>query len=138
MMPQDLKYDGERTTLEIGADNTFREMVTAHPGTGNGGGVTRIGSHNMILCGVHIAHDCLIGDHCIFANGVQFGGHVHVEDYVNMGGVSAGAPLREHRAVRVRGWDDAGERGRAAVHGGGGGAGYADGSPDDQRRRFAA
>ena len=84
--PQDLKYDGERTTLEIGTHNIFREMVTAHPGTGNGGGVTRIGDHNLFLIGVHVAHDCRIGDHCIIANYVQFAGHVHVESHVNMGG----------------------------------------------------
>jgi len=84
--PQDLKFSGERTTLEIGRKNIFREMVTAHPGTGNGGGVTRVGDHNLFLIGVHIAHDCHIGNHCIIANYVQFAGHVHVEDHVNMGG----------------------------------------------------
>lgn len=84
--PQDIKYGGERTTLEIGKRNVFREMVTAHPGTGNGGGVTRIGDDNLFLIGVHIAHDCRIGSHCIFANYVQFAGHVHVEDNVNIGG----------------------------------------------------
>ena len=87
--PQDIKYSGERTTLEIGKRNIFREMVTVHPGTGNGGGVTRIGDHNLFLIGVHVAHDCFIGDHCIFANYVQFAGHVHVENNVNMGGHSA-------------------------------------------------
>jgi hypothetical protein len=61
-------------------------MVTVHPGTGNGGGVTSIGDGNLFLIGVHIAHDCHVGSHCIMANGVQFGGHVHVEDHVNMGG----------------------------------------------------
>jgi UDP-N-acetylglucosamine acyltransferase len=89
MPPQDLKFSGERTTLEIGKCNVFREMVTAHPGTGNGGGVTRIGDRNLFLIGSHIAHDCRIGNRCIFANYVQLAGHVHVEDYVNMGGHSA-------------------------------------------------
>jgi len=89
MPPQDLKYAGEATTLEIGDRNIFREMATAHPGTGNGGGVTRIGEGNLFLIGVHVAHDCLIGNRCIFANFVQFAGHVHVEDHVNMGGHSA-------------------------------------------------
>ncbi len=84
--PQDLKYAGERTTLEIGKGNVFREMVTAHPGTANGGGVTRVGDENIFLIGVHLAHDCCIGDHCIIANYVQLAGHVHVEDNVNMGG----------------------------------------------------
>lgn len=84
--PQDLKYAGERTTLEVGKHNVFREMVTAHPGTGNGGGVTRIGNGNLFLVGVHIAHDCRIGNNCIIANYVQFAGHVHMEDHANMGG----------------------------------------------------
>lgn len=89
MPPQDLKFHGERTTLEIGRRNVFREMVTIHPGTGNGGGVTRIGDNNLFLIGVHVAHDCQIGSRCIIANYVQFAGHVHVEDHVNMGGHSA-------------------------------------------------
>lgn len=87
--PQDLKFAGERTTLEIGKNNIFREMVTVHPGTGNGGGVTRIGDRNLFLIGVHIAHDCQVGNHCVFANYVQLAGHVHVENNVNMGGHSA-------------------------------------------------
>lgn len=87
--PQDIKYAGERTSLEIGRGNVFREMVTVHPGTGNGGGVTRIGDRNLFLIGVHVAHDCHVGDNCILANYVQFAGHVHVEDHVNMGGHSA-------------------------------------------------
>jgi UDP-N-acetylglucosamine acyltransferase len=87
--PQDVKYSGERTTLEIGRGNVFREMVTVHPGTANGGGVTSIGDGNLLLIGVHVAHDCHIGNKCIIANYVQFAGHVHVEDNVNMGGHSA-------------------------------------------------
>ncbi len=86
MPPQDIKFGGEKTTLEIGDRNVFREMVTAHPGTANGGGVTRIGSGNLLLVGVHIAHDCHLGDNCVIANYAQFAGHVHVEDNVNMGG----------------------------------------------------
>ena len=84
--PQDIKYAGEKTTLEIGDRNVFREMVTVHPGTDNGGGVTSVGSDNLFLVGVHIAHDCRIGSRCIIANYVQFAGHVHVQDHVNMGG----------------------------------------------------
>lgn len=87
--PQDIKYKGEKTLLEIGKGNIFREMVTVHPGTDNGGGITKIGDNNLFLIGVHIAHDCRIGNYCIFANYVQFAGHVHVEDHVNMGGHSA-------------------------------------------------
>ncbi len=87
--PQDLKYRGERTTLEIGKRNIFREMVTVHPGTANGGGRTVIGDDNLLLIGVHVAHDCRIANRCIIANYVQFAGHVHVEDQVNMGGHSS-------------------------------------------------
>lgn len=87
--PQDIKYKGEKTLLKIGKGNIFREMVTVHPGTDNGGGITKIGDNNLFLIGVHIAHDCHIGNYCIFANYVQFAGHVHVEDHVNMGGHSA-------------------------------------------------
>lgn len=89
MAPQDLKYHGEKTRLEVGDHNTFREMVTVHPGTDNGGGITRIGNRNLFLVGVHVAHDCRIGNHCVLANYVQIAGHVHVEDFVNMGGHSA-------------------------------------------------
>jgi UDP-N-acetylglucosamine acyltransferase len=84
--PQDVKYSGEKTRLDIGKRNIIREMVTAHPGTGNGGGVTTIGDGNLFLIGVHVAHDCQIGNNCIIANYVQFAGHVHLEDNVNMGG----------------------------------------------------
>lgn len=89
LQPQDIKFAGEKTTLEIGKNNTFREMVTVHPGTGNGGGVTTIGDNNLFLIGVHVAHDCHIGNRCIFANYVQFAGHVRVEDNVNVGGHTA-------------------------------------------------
>jgi len=88
MQPQDLKYHGEKTRLTIGDHNIFREMVTAHPGTDNGGGETRIGDNNLFLVGVHIAHDCTIGSRCVFANYAQIAGHVHIEDHVNMGGHS--------------------------------------------------
>ena len=88
LQPQDLKYRGEETRLEIGTDNVFRELVTIHPGTAGGGGVTTIGDHNHFLIGVHVAHDCRIGQHCIFANYVQLAGHVKVEDHVTFGGQS--------------------------------------------------
>jgi len=86
--PQDIKFRRERTVLEIGRGNVFREMVTIHPGTANGGGLTSIGDDNLFLVGAHVAHDCRIGNKCILANYVQFAGHVHVEDQVNMGGHS--------------------------------------------------
>ncbi|HUU85265.1 MAG TPA: acyl-ACP--UDP-N-acetylglucosamine O-acyltransferase [Phycisphaerae bacterium] len=88
MKPQDLKYRGEPTRLEIGTGNVFREWVTVHPGTAGGGGITRIGDHNHLLVGVHVAHDCQVGNHCILANQVQLAGHVKVEDYVTFGGQS--------------------------------------------------
>jgi UDP-N-acetylglucosamine acyltransferase len=89
LAPQDVKYRGEKTYLVIGNDNVIRECVTVHPGTENGGGTTRIGNGNLLLIGAHVAHDCTIGNNCVFANYVQLAGHVHVEDNVNMGGHSA-------------------------------------------------
>jgi UDP-N-acetylglucosamine acyltransferase len=86
--PQDKKYAGEPTTLEIGAGNTIREFVTINRGTVQGGGVTRIGDDNWIMAYVHIAHDCLIGDHTIIANAVALAGHVTVEDWAILGGYS--------------------------------------------------
>lgn len=87
--PQDLKYRGERTTLEIGAKNMIREHVTMSPGTGDGGGVTRVGDGNLFMVGVHVAHDCLIGSGNVFANQATLAGHVVVEDHVVAGGLSA-------------------------------------------------
>lgn len=87
--PQDRKYRGAPTTLDIGIRNIFREMVTVHPGTEAGGGVTRIGDHNLLLIGVHVAHDCVVGSRCIIANYTQLAGHCCIEDGVNMGGMSA-------------------------------------------------
>lgn len=86
--PQDLKYKGEDSELLIGDGNTFREFVTAHPGTTGGGMVTRIGSGNLLMNYVHIAHDCILGDANILANGVQLGGHVTIESYVVVGALS--------------------------------------------------
>ncbi len=83
--PQDLKYAGERTSLEAGEKNIFREYVTVNRGTPIGGGVTRIGSHNLFLAYAHIAHDCHIGDHTLFVNGATLGGHVTVEDHATVG-----------------------------------------------------
>ncbi len=87
MPPQDLKYKGGDTRVEIGDDNIFREQVTTHAGTEVGGAVTRIGSHNRFLVGVHVAHDCIVGNDCILSNQVQLAGHVHLEDKVTMGGI---------------------------------------------------
>lgn len=87
-IPQDLKYHGERTTVEIGDDNVFREHANVHAGTAGGGGATRIGNNNLFMVGSHVGHDVLIGNHCIIANLCLLGGHVVVEDYVNIGGHS--------------------------------------------------
>ncbi len=84
--PQDKKYAGEPTRLEIGDGNTIREFCTINRGTTQDAGVTRIGSDNWIMAYVHIAHDCQIGDHTILANGVTLAGHVHVGEYAILGG----------------------------------------------------
>jgi UDP-N-acetylglucosamine acyltransferase len=87
--PQDLKFHGEETVLTVGDHNVIRECVTLHRGTANGGGVTRVGSHNLLMVGVHIAHDCVVGDQVIMANNVTLAGHVAVQDYANIGGCVA-------------------------------------------------
>jgi len=81
LIPQDLKFKGEKTRLVIGHRNVFREFVTIHRGTAGGGGVTEIGDHNVFMAYAHIAHDCHIGNHTIFGNAATLGGHVTVEDY---------------------------------------------------------
>jgi UDP-N-acetylglucosamine acyltransferase len=83
--PQDLKYQGELTSLEIGDDNTIRECVTISRGTRGGGGTTRVGSHCLIMAYTHIGHDSIIGNHCILANGATLAGHVTVEDHASVG-----------------------------------------------------
>jgi UDP-N-acetylglucosamine acyltransferase len=88
-VPQDLKYKGEPTELVIGDHNTIRESVTLNLGTVQGGGKTVMGSHNLIMAYVHFGHDSNVGNHCILANGATLAGHVIVEDYVNVGGLSA-------------------------------------------------
>ena len=84
--PADKKYEGEETWLEIGDDNVFREGVTLHRGTGVGGGVTRIGSGNLMMPYVHVAHDCRVGDNTVFANNSGISGHVEVDDWAVIGG----------------------------------------------------
>ena len=85
-VPQDKKYGGEPTRLEIGDNNTIREYCTFNCGTIQDAGVTRVGSDNWIMAYVHIAHDCQIGSHTVFANCVQLAGHVRVDDYAILGG----------------------------------------------------
>lgn len=86
--PQDLKYHGEPTETEIGDDNTIRECVTISRGTEKGGGITRIGSGNLIMAYAHIGHDSLVGSHCILANAATLAGHVTIEDYATVGAFS--------------------------------------------------
>jgi UDP-N-acetylglucosamine acyltransferase len=94
--PQDKKYGGEPTRLEIGNGNTIREFVTINTGTAQDAGVTRLGDDNWIMAYVHIAHDCQLGSHLILANAVQLAGHVHLGDWVFLGGLSG-----VHQFVRV-------------------------------------
>ncbi|MGH7046955.1 MAG: acyl-ACP--UDP-N-acetylglucosamine O-acyltransferase [Stellaceae bacterium] len=94
--PQDLKYAGEDSSLEIGCNNTIREHVTINPGTAGGGMVTRIGDDCLFMAGAHIAHDCRIGDHVILVNNVTLGGHVSIDDYAVLGGLAA-----VHQFVRI-------------------------------------
>jgi len=86
--PQDKKYQGEPTRLEIGCNNTIREYVTINRGTMQDEGVTRLGDNNWIMAYVHIAHDCRIGNHTVLANNTTLAGHVHIGDYATLGGAS--------------------------------------------------
>ncbi len=87
--PQDKKYQGEETQLIVGDNNIFRESCTINRGTAQGGGITKIGNDNLFMAYVHVAHDCVIGNHTIFSNNASLAGHVIVDDYVNFGGFSA-------------------------------------------------
>jgi len=93
--PQDLKFKGEKTFLEIGDRNFIREYVTINPGTGEGN-KTIIGSNNLLMAYAHVAHDCRIGNHCVFANCASLAGHVVVEDHILISGLSA-----VHQFVRI-------------------------------------
>ena len=94
--PQDLKYRGEASRLEIGDDCLIREGVTMNPGTEQGGLLTHVGSHSVFLANSHVAHDCHVGDHVIFSNNVMLAGHCRVADHVIMGGGAA-----VHQFVRI-------------------------------------
>jgi len=87
--PQDKKYQGEPTGLEIGDRNVFRESCTINRGTVHDKGVTRIGSDNLFMAYAHVAHDCVVGDHTVFANCAALGGHVEIGDWVILGGLTA-------------------------------------------------
>ena len=94
--PQDLKYGGEPTETVLGDDNTIRESVTISRGTVGGGGITRIGSGNLLMTCVHIGHDSHVGSHCILANAATLAGHVIIEDYATVGAFS---PVHQHCTV---------------------------------------
>lgn len=94
--PQDLKYKGEASRLVIGARNRIREHVTMHPGTEGGGMITRVGDDGLFMVGVHVAHDCVLGDHVIMANNATLGGHVEIGDFAIIGGLAA-----VHQFVRI-------------------------------------
>jgi UDP-N-acetylglucosamine acyltransferase len=94
--PQDLKYKGEPSELLIGNRNTIREYVSLNPGTTGGGMVTRVGDQNLLMMQCHIAHDCLLGDRNVVANGATLGGHVVIEDFVIVGGL-----VGIHQFVRI-------------------------------------
>ena len=94
--PQDLKYAGEPSTLEIGRHNVIREHVTMNPGTKGGGMVTSVGDEGLFMIGCHVAHDCRIGNNVVMANSAALGGHVHIGDFAILGGLSA-----VHQFVRI-------------------------------------
>ena len=87
--PQDLKYKGEKNSLVIGNNNKLREYVNINPGTGQGGGITRIGDNNLFMVYCHVAHDCLISNNIVLANNVQVGGHVIIQNSAIVGGSCA-------------------------------------------------
>jgi UDP-N-acetylglucosamine acyltransferase len=94
--PQDLKYHGEPSTLEIGNNTTMREYVTVQPGTEHGGMITKVGEHCLLMASAHVAHDCTIGDQVILGNNVMMAGHCTVENHVIVSGGSAA-----HQYVRI-------------------------------------
>jgi UDP-N-acetylglucosamine acyltransferase len=95
-VPQDLKYRGEASTLEVGDDNIVREYASLNPGTAGGGMVTRVGSGCLLMVSSHVAHDCIVGSNVILANGAALGGHVRVDDWGIVGGLAG-----VHQYVRV-------------------------------------
>jgi len=104
--PQDKKFTGELSTLEVGDDNIFREYVTVNRGTASGGGITRIGNNNLFMVYSHVAHDCVVGNQVVMANSATLAGHITIDDYAIIGGLT---PV--HQFVRI---------GKFAFIGGGG------------------
>jgi len=95
-IPQDLKFKGEKSQVIIGKENSIREYVTVNRGTELGGGITKIGDHNLLMAYVHVAHDCQIGSHVILANAATLAGHITVQDHVVIGGLTG-----LHQFVRI-------------------------------------
>ena len=95
-IPQDLKYHGEKTKLIIGKKNVIREHVTINPGTKGGGSITKIGNNCLLMIGSHVAHDCTLGNDVIMVNNATLAGHVNIEDFAIIGGLSA-----VHQYVRI-------------------------------------
>ncbi len=95
-IPQDLKFQGEKSRLQIGKNNTIREHVTMNPGTQGGGMLTKIGDNCLFMMASHVAHDCMVGNNVILANNATLAGHVHVGDFAIIGGLSA-----VHQFVRI-------------------------------------
>lgn len=95
-IPQDLKFNGEESSLIIGDRNTFREFITVNRATGLGGGVTKIGDDNFFMAYIHIAHDCKLGNHIIMANAATLGGHITIDDHAIIGGL-----VGIHQFVRI-------------------------------------
>jgi UDP-N-acetylglucosamine acyltransferase len=94
--PQDLGYKGQPTRLEIGDDNSLREFCTLHRGTAEGKGVTRVGSHNLLMAYTHVAHDCVVGDHVVAANSATFAGHCQIGSFAVIGGLTG---LHQHARI---------------------------------------
>ena len=94
--PQDLKFKGEKSKLIIGSNNVIREHVTMNPGTEGGGLITKVGNDCLIMVGAHVAHDCILGDNIILANNASLAGHVQVDDFAILGGLSG-----VHQFVRI-------------------------------------
>ena len=94
--PQDLKYDGELSRLEIGSNNVIREHVTMNPGTRGGGLLTKVGNDCLFMVASHVAHDCLVGDNVVLVNNATLGGHVNIGDFAIIGGLAA-----VHQFVRI-------------------------------------
>jgi len=95
-IPQDLKFTGEQSRVKIGNRNTIREYVTVNRGTGQGGGITEVGDNNLLMAYVHVAHDCMIGNHVILANAATLAGHITVGDFAVIGGLTG-----LHQFVRI-------------------------------------